>query len=154
MNELDTLFDTLFRRSVGMDRLPQFSQPMKSFPPYNIVRVDDEITEIHVAAAGYSADDIKVFERNGVLHIESDGGAAEGESDSMIYRGIAKRSFKLTFALNHDVEIDGAACDNGMIIVRMSKSTKADNLIEIQSSLPALSHDKQDSKVLEMKTGS
>jgi molecular chaperone IbpA len=141
MNELDTIFDALFRRSVGFDSLSQFSKPMTSFPPYNIVRLSDQVTEIQVAAAGYSADDIKVFERNGVLHIESVGGTSDGDSNSVIYRGIAKRSFKLTFALGNNTSVAEAACTNGMIVVRVKRNVEADRLIELKPTLAALENE-------------
>lgn len=137
MTDFDTLFDALLPRTIGLDKLTQFSRPTASFPPYNIRRIGDEITEIQVAVAGYGPDDLRIFERNGVLHIESDGGKTTSDDD-LIYKGIAKRSFKLTFALGANVVVDGASCNNGMAVVRLSRSVAEDHLIPISNELPAI----------------
>ena len=152
MNDFDTLFNTLYRRAIGFDKLNQFSKPMTSFPPYDIVRVNDSTTEIHVAAAGYAPEDIRVFERDGVLHIESDGGGDE-KSDSMIYKGIAKRSFRLTFALGNGTNVSEAACTNGMVVVRVQRKVDADRMIELKPSLTALTDQSKSDNVLELETG-
>lgn len=141
MTDFDTLFDVLVRRAIGFDDLRRFSRPNSSFPPYNIISVNDDVTEIHVALAGYSKEDINVFERNGVLHVESNGQPSD-DDETYRYRGIAKRAFTLTIAIGATNQVTAGAFENGMLVIRVEKTYANDKMIDVGESLPAIERNK------------
>ena len=138
MSNYDSLFDTLFRRAIGYDHLQPYARPRQSFPPYNINKLDGGVTEIEVALAGYTIDDIDLVRENNTLRISSSPKSDDSDVQYQ-YRGIAKRSFNLSFALGNDIEIQGAAMVNGMLVVRLKLEEAAlPQSIPIMSELPLL----------------
>jgi molecular chaperone IbpA len=87
-----------------------------SFPPYNIVKIDDDTYRIDVAVAGFVKDDLKVLLDGDILTIES---KVETSKDDVVYihRGIAKRRFKKTFTLAPFIEIQEVGMENGMLYI-------------------------------------
>lgn len=116
-------FSNLLDHWVGLDHfltLPTYQKA--SFPPYDIIRKEDEYA-IVVALAGYKADDITVTLKDDVLVIESQK-TPEGttfEPKDYIHKGIAKRSFKLSFNLSPEVVIDGSTLADGMLTINMHR---------------------------------
>ena len=66
------------------------ANPQSNYPPYNIIRLDDERQQLQLALAGFLKDDIEVAVERGVLNISvsKDYQLAEGE---YVHRGIALR---------------------------------------------------------------
>ncbi|GHC23973.1 heat-shock protein IbpA [Kushneria pakistanensis] len=114
----------LFRRSIGFDRLNDlFEQAMHndapSYPPYNVEKHGDNDYRIAVATAGFSEQELDVNVENRVLTITGGRDDSDGDDSSVTYlhRGIAKRSFRLSFRLDENIEIQGARLENGLLIV-------------------------------------
>jgi molecular chaperone IbpA len=119
--ELDRLFDELTRSFIGFDRwYPAFTTrpAIPSFPPYDVVKGDNNHYAINIALAGYNPDDINIEEKDGMLVVE---GAAkpisEDDTKRYVHRGIAKRSFRLAWTLDDHMEVIGAKMDNGMLSI-------------------------------------
>lgn len=114
----------LFRRSIGFDRLGDlFEQAMHndvpSYPPYNVEKHGDNDYRIAVATAGFSEQELDVNVENRVLtitggHDDNDGDNAE---ITYLHRGISRRSFRLSFRLDENIEIQGARLENGLLMV-------------------------------------
>lgn len=123
MSELDRIFDAFFRNSIGFDHLPRFlTRTGSTFPPYDVVKSGENTFEIQLALVGFGSEDVEVTQTDGHLIIESEGDSSDGnENDEYQYRGIAKRAFKLTFALSEHVEVLGADFTNGLLIIRLEK---------------------------------
>lgn len=134
-HDIDSVFDDLFRSFVGADRLQNFfHNPYHnpSFPPYNIVKGNKDEYVIEAALAGYSPEDIDIrLEDQNRLVIESKGAVgfdraeqAKKEADEegkYMHRGIAKRSFKLSFKLDEHMQVKGADMNNGMLYVLVKR---------------------------------
>lgn len=110
-------FDHLFRE---MDKLQLNSTTNSSYPPYNIVNVNDEQFFIEIAVAGFEDKDIDITLENGVLTITGNK-SDETEDRQYVYRGIAMRSFTRTFRLAEHIEVEGAKLENGLLIVNLKK---------------------------------
>ena len=108
---------------VGLDHFLNLPTHQKaSFPPYDIIRNEDEYSVV-VALAGYKADDITITHQENVLIIESQK-APEGTKEDVkdyIHKGIAKRSFKLSFNISPQVVIDGSTLTDGILTVNMHR---------------------------------
>ena len=105
-------FDRYFE---DLDRLSNLSQP--NYPPYNVVKVDDENFIVELAVAGFDKTEISVTKEKNQLIIE--GKKEADEEIEYVHKGLATRSFKRSFTLADDIVIDSAWCDNGILSVQL-----------------------------------
>ena len=96
------------------------------FPPYDIVRHDEENATIEFAVAGYKKDDIEITvhphpQNYKVLEVASDRESTEGEDEKFEHRGIARRKFRTRLPLTEDWEITGAYCEDGILSVNVHR---------------------------------
>ena len=105
----EDLFDALEKSST-------YKAP--SYPPYNIVKIDDDTWQIELAVAGFSESDIKVEIAGGVLSIT---GNQEHPNVSYIHRGIGNRSFRQVFNLAETAQVATASLVNGILTVVIEK---------------------------------
>lgn len=102
-NRLDTLTDS----TVG------------NYPPYNIVRVSDTETELEIALAGFSKDEIEVSTESGVLTVKTNRESVDGREYT--HRGLAQRTFAKNWQLSDDVTVDEVTYVNGLLTLRLRK---------------------------------
>ncbi|OHV08785.1 Hsp20 family protein [Kushneria phosphatilytica] len=116
----------LFRRSIGFDRLNDLFEyamhnDVPSYPPYNVEKHGDNDYRIVVAAAGFNEQELAIDVENRVLTIsggrDSEGENSDQEPMTYLHRGIAKRSFRLAFRLDENIEIRGARFENGLLMI-------------------------------------
>ena len=60
----------------------------ETYPPYNLVKIDDETTRVDLALAGFDKKDVAVTVDNGTLIIK--GEISTEESGETLHKGIAK----------------------------------------------------------------
>jgi len=114
-------FDDLFNQ-VGHIYEYSIGGGMK-YPPYDVIRSGDSTT-IEVALAGLVRDDIKIYVEKNTLNIEYRKPEETGETEaSYVHRGVARRSFHLTFRIMEGIVVNGATFDNGMLRVMLQKVT-------------------------------
>ncbi|HET7335289.1 MAG TPA: Hsp20 family protein [Rhizomicrobium sp.] len=121
-------FSPLFRSTVGFDslfdRLDSAGQieAAQSYPPYNIERTDETHYRITVAVAGFAEKDLNVDVRESVLSITGKRDEAEkAEGTGYLYQGIAGRAFERRFQLAENVQVKGAALENGLLHVELER---------------------------------
>ena len=114
-------FDNLFD---DFDRIYKYnSSSINHYPPYNIRKVNDTDYVIELAVAGFGKKDIKVKSQENTLTISS----AKDEQDvldkdeSVLHRGISKRSFTRNFTIADDVVVKGANLKDGLLSVSLEK---------------------------------
>lgn len=114
---------------IGLDQLLNTHVVKQTYPPYNIVKQGD-VYKIEVAVAGYTADELVVTYDDNRLFIESNtklespGMSVTGkeiETVEYIYKGIAKRKFKLTFPLSPQIVLDDTKLENGLLSISMHR---------------------------------
>ena len=91
-----------------------------SYPPYNIVKVDDFNYQIEMALAGFNKKDIEIKSALSQLTIKSVDNNDKNEKET-IHRGISKRKFSRTFTLADDVIVNSAKLKDGMLLVEIEK---------------------------------
>jgi len=89
-----------------------------NYPPYNIVKVDDNKYVIEMAVAGFGKHNLDLEFQDGTLVIS--GNSALGKEDEeaageFLFKGIADRAFTRKFSLADTVEIKNAELINGML---------------------------------------
>ena len=116
-------FTTLYPSFVGFEQL--FNEIEKivdkgsanvrgtSFPPHNIVKIDDTHFIVEMAVAGFSKDEVEIELQDGILNVK--GEKKEKENIEYVYRGIATRSFTKSIRLNDTIEVRGAAFEDGIL---------------------------------------
>ena len=153
MSEFDRIFDAFLRNSIGFDYLPKFlARTGSSFPPYDLVKIDDNAFEVQVALAGYGPEDVEVKQIDNTLTISHRQLGEATEPDERIqYKGIAKRAFNLSFALGAEIEVESADFTNGLLIVGLKRLVpeKNEKLIPIGTGGALLEDKSNDGTVLE-----
>lgn len=106
-------FDRIFDRVNSASKLAN----VQKYPPYNIVKTDENNYLIELAVAGFGPDDIDIELHDGILAIS---GKVETSSDDMyVYKGIANRSFERRFTLADTVEVEGVDLHQGILTVKL-----------------------------------
>ena len=130
---------TPFRRSaVGFDRLFDMLETNansgngENYPPFDLIKVDDNKYRIEVAVAGFKRDEIDITSHQNVLIVKGQKG--EEANANYIHRGIATRSFERRFALADHIRVTGADLHDGMLcldLVRESPEAMKPRRIDI-----------------------
>jgi molecular chaperone IbpA len=113
---LNTLgFDRIFDRMAQMTATPQ---SQTSYPPYNIIKTDDEyeLYTIEIALAGFKEEDIDIELKDGELTIEGNSGQQEDDRE-YVHKGIAARAFTRKFTLVDTILVQGAVFKDGILSV-------------------------------------
>ena len=92
----------------------------QSYPPYNLVKVDEDTYKLSLAIAGFSKDEVEVSVDNGSLIVK--GEKTEEGTENVLHKGIATRKFTRTFALGEYMEVDRAEMANGILSVFVERN--------------------------------
>ena len=122
MNNALARWETYSPVSIGFDemwkRLDAFASNPPSYPPYNIVKLDDERQQLQIALAGFSKEEIEVTVERSVLNVSVNQLTAQEE---YIHKGIASRDFSRNWQLSSDTKVDDVKFHNGMLFVTLRK---------------------------------
>lgn len=117
----------LHRATVGfdqitdmMDRIMSNDTGSQSYPPYNIEKTADDGWRISIAVAGFGEEDLAVEVKENALHVTAKKAEDEGER-TYLHRGIATRAFSRRFHLADHVKVTGAAHENGMLHIDLTR---------------------------------
>ena len=110
----DTMFDQMERRFAN--------QVSNNYPPFNILKWNEDQYEIQIAITGFEIEEIRVeVERNQL--------SVFGESKEMslgdamyLHRGLATRDFEKTFTLAEHMEVKLAEIRNGMLRIQLFRN--------------------------------
>ena len=105
----------------------------QAYPPYDILKLDEDTYKLSLAVAGFSKLNIDVSVDNGTLIIK--GEIAEVTDAEVVHKGIAARKFTRTFALGEYMEVSSAELKDGMLtvnIVRVVPEDKKPKVIKIK----------------------
>ena len=115
-------FTHLYPSVVGFDRLldtfdTMLTEKPTTFPPHNIVKVDENNYLVELAVAGFNESEITIEVLKNTLTIK-------GEKDlddtrNYLHRGSGTRTFRKTVTLAETVQVDGASLDDGILTVKL-----------------------------------
>lgn len=103
----------------ALDRAARASS--EGYPPYNIEQVSETQLRITIAVAGFSMEDLSVQLEQNQLVIRGKKQAGGEEERVFLHRGIATRQFQRAFILSEDIEVTGAALDNGLLNIDLRR---------------------------------
>ena len=132
MNTLTTLdlpafMNAAHRNFIGVDRLmdrmaSNLSTPNdQGYPPYNVVKLDDNNFVIELAVAGFGKDSINLTVQDSVLSIEGSQETNDDDEANYLHKGISSRKFRRTFDLADYVEVTDATVKDGVLQVTLER---------------------------------
>ena len=86
-----------------------------SYPPYNIIRLDEQHAVLEVAVAGFKEAELNVVVEDGILKVS--GRKQESDNINYIYKGIGARAFERNFTLSQDARIERAEYADGILSI-------------------------------------
>ena len=91
----------------------------QSYPPYDLLKLDEDTYRLSLAIAGFTKDDLKISIDNGTLIIK--GEIVEVIDAEVVHKGIAGRKFVRSFALGEYMEVTGAEMKDGMLHIDIDR---------------------------------
>tara|TARA_R100001163_G_C5064612_1_gene202283 strand:+ start:2535 stop:2978 length:444 start_codon:yes stop_codon:yes gene_type:complete len=121
-----------YRNSIGFNQLFDRitsnidTASQQNYPPYNIIKHNDENYIIEIAAAGFQKPDVEITLENGTLtvtgkQIKKVDGEDEANGIEYLHRGLSSRNFDRTFNLAEHVEVKSAEMNNGILSIHLEK---------------------------------
>lgn len=140
-----TAFDFApYRRStIGFDRLfdllenSALGQGSENYPPFDLIRLDDNRYRISLAVAGFSRDEIDITAQQNQLIVT--GRKDDDDKVDYIHRGIANRQFERRFGLADFIKVADADLADGLLsidLVREIPEAMRPRKIEIGGAQP------------------
>ena len=105
----DRLFDLLESSSLG--------QGSENYPPFDLIKVDENHYRINLAVAGFSRDEIDITAQQNQLIVSG----KKGEDDGIdyVHRGIANRQYERKFGLADFIKVAEADLKDGLLSVEL-----------------------------------
>ena len=121
--DLPELMDRITKNSIGLDTyLDQFFNvtQQQTYPPYNLVQVNNVESRLEIALAGFKKKEIKVFTEFGKLYVE---GKKEKSKDDgeFVHKGLAQRSFSRVWTISDDTKVGSVSFEDGLLTVVLGK---------------------------------
>jgi molecular chaperone IbpA len=114
-------FGDIRRSSVGFDRLFDMLENSnfagENYPPFDLIKLDDNRFLIQVAVAGFGKDEIEITSQQNQLLVR--GQKSDENGSNYVHRGIANRSFERRFALADHIQVRGADLKDGMLSIEL-----------------------------------
>ena len=133
---LDPFFvgaDRLWRHVDDLQKLAATNQS-SNYPPYNIIKDDEDHYTIEMAVAGFTEEDLDVIFEDTKLIVT--GKTKEKDDSNLLHRGIANRSFTRQFTLADTIEIEFVHLEHGMLEIALKNvipDSKKPKKIEIKT---------------------
>jgi len=104
-----------------LDRMSSVHQAAtrQTYPPYDVLKLDEDTFQVSIAVAGFTKEDIDVSVDNGTLVVK--GEIIEVTDGEYLHKGIASRRFTRTFALGEYMEVTSASIENGMLNINVNR---------------------------------
>ena len=109
----DTMFDNFEQRLA--------SQINNSYPPYNILKHDDDTYEIEIAVTGFEKDEITVEIDQKNLVVKGSRKEVDITEPTYLHRSLATRDFTRSWQLGEHIEVDEGRIKNGVLTIGLRR---------------------------------
>ena len=143
-------FTPFFRTTVGFDSMMDvmdaaLSTKLDSYPPHNIIKLDEDRYRIVMAIAGFSEDELEITLHGNQLFISGMSKKSAMDEVEYLYKGIANRNFKQQFALADYVKVGDVIMDNGLLNIDLYREIPDEMLpkqlkIQTKTNIKKLDH--------------
>jgi molecular chaperone IbpA len=122
-------FDTnsLNRALLGFDSLfndfeNRFANQInQNYPPYNVIKHDEDTYEIEVAVTGFDKNDITVEIDQNQLIVKGQKKEVEMNEPTFLHRGLASRDFTRSWTLAEHMEVKEGKIKNGVLTIELKR---------------------------------
>ena len=87
---------------------------------FDVLKHGDNQYEIHVALAGINENQISLIQFDDFLKLEVEAPKLNSH-ENIIHKGIRNKSFKQSFRLEQNIEVEEAVVKNGILIIKLYK---------------------------------
>ena len=120
---LPDLFDKITNNSIGMDDyLNRFwdMDTTSNYPPYNLIQVNNVLSRLELALAGFKKQEVKVYTEFGKLYVEGEKENKETDGE-FLHKGLAQRSFQRVWTISDDTKVGSVKFEDGLLTVELGK---------------------------------
>jgi molecular chaperone IbpA len=97
------------------------SAQQTNYPPYNLIKTEENRFSIEIAVAGFKEGEIEVSMEKNILTVTGSKKDGIPENFEYLHRGISTRNFERTFPLAEHIEVKGALIRDGMLIIDLER---------------------------------
>jgi molecular chaperone IbpA len=97
------------------------STSTQTYPPYNIIQINENEYEIAIAVAGFSMEDLDITMDHNELTIVGTR-PAETEDTVFLHKGIGARGFQRVFTVADHVEVESARLELGLLKIQLVRN--------------------------------
>lgn len=109
-------FDRLFDE---IERMVGHEKPQVSFPPHNIIKVNDFTYLVELALAGFTKDEIEITVEEKKLIIKGEKSKKLDDESVYLHHGIGTRNFTKTLNIADTIVVTGADFIDGILKVHL-----------------------------------
>jgi len=110
-------FDTLFN-----DVEQRFANQINNnYPPYNVLKRDEDTYEIQIAVTGFEKDEITVEIDQNQLIVKGEHESEEDTTTQYLHRGLATRNFTRSWTLAEHMEVGDGKIKNGILTIELKR---------------------------------
>jgi molecular chaperone IbpA len=121
MRTTNVSFGPIWPQTIGFESVLKeiddlLTAPLNSqtFPPHNIIKLDDYQYIVELAIAGFNKQEVTITLKDGLLEIKGQKNPDDAEVQ-YLHKGIGTRSFIKTIRLADTVEVKGAEFKDGIL---------------------------------------
>ena len=90
-----------------------------NYPPYNIIKVNDELHQLEIALAGFKREEIEVAVERNVLTVKTNRSGAD--TREYTHKGLAHRTFARNWQLSDDAVVENVTYVDGLLTLDIRK---------------------------------
>ena len=110
-------FDTMFN-----DFEHRYANQLKdNYPPYNIVKHNEDTYEIEIAVTGFSKDEVTVEIDQNQLIVKGIRDKSNDVTAEFLHRGLAFRDFTRSWTLAEHMEVGEGTIKNGVLTIELKR---------------------------------
>ena len=124
MNNALTKWERYAPVGIGLEdmfrRLDAFSDSSATnYPPYNIVKLEEDKHQLQIALAGWDREDIEVSVEQLILQVKTTD--TSYEMGEYLHKGVSSRSFARNWQLSDNTVVEDVKYVNGMLLITLAK---------------------------------
>ena len=91
-----------------------------NYPPYNLIQVNNVLSRLELALAGFKKQEIKVYTEFGKLFVEGEKKDKEADGE-FLHKGLAQRSFQRVWTISDDTKVGSVKFEDGLLTLELGK---------------------------------
>jgi len=124
MNNALTKWERYAPVGIGLEdmfrRLDAFSDSTATnYPPYNIVKLEEDKHQLQIALAGWDREDIEVSVEQLILQVKTTD--TRNDTGEYLHKGVSSRSFARNWQLSDNTVVEDVKYVNGMLLITLAK---------------------------------